>query len=1178
VTEPENQRRAVVDVEPSMKAKWQKLLDLIAGLFDISFALVMRALPEELEVFACSSHGDNTFTEGQKLRRNSDLYCEAVLSCGHEVIISNALKDARWRNSSGALSGMIAYLGFPILWPNGDVFGTICVQDKKERVFTTHQEDMLALSATAIGDSLKALLDRHQLKSEMEHQALAAAALRESEERFRKFFQLSPAAVMITAMKDGRIIDANDACLTLFGYEKAEVLGKTVTEFALYGDPAERDEMMKRIRRDGMLRNFITHKKNRLGDVLELSLSIYKINIGDETCLISTLHNITETAALAKDLETANERLTLATSAANIGIWDWDIKQNELKWDERLRRIYDAEDQTLPGSIETWLRRVHPEDRARCEAELAATLDGAMPYAVQYRIIMPDKQIKHIQSFGQVIRDGAGQPVRMIGVNYDITEKMQAYELLHASETRLLRAQAMAHVGNWEFDPVKKQFWASEEGFKIYGIKDEAPYAPARTIQGAVLSEDRPMMDSALEKLLKGAAPYDVQFRIQRHDNAQMRVLHSVAEVERSANGAPLLVKGVVQDITDLVTAEERIRESERRYKALFENTSAVHLVIDITTGNIFDANNAAASYYGYSATQLTRMNVTGLNSLPIEQVLAKLRLAYSGTRSYYETLHTLSDGEVRHVAAFGGPIDIDGKQYAHYVIHDITDRKLAEEKLKASEARYRNLFHNNAAVQIIIDSDTGEIYDANGAACVYYGLSLDELQNKKMWDLNPVGEDLIRNNMSSTHLKGTNYSMAKHRRGDGELRDVEIYCVRVDLDGRSLVHAIVHDITERKRAEKALVESEQRFRLFVENAPDSVFVQTKGQFAYINRKTVDMFGAGSEQDLIGQNVPDHFAGDFRETVKERIRTLNEKGQAVPLKEEMIIRRDGSLLDVEVSAVPFRYNGESGALVFMRDISERKRMEKEQELMAAQLQQKQRLESIGTLAGGVAHEINNPVTGIINYAQLIAESAEDNKQVSEYSSEIIHEGQRIAEIVSSLLKFARQEKRTHSMAQITDIIEGTLSLTRTILRHDQIALEVDVPEGLPGIKCRSQQIQQVLMNLITNARDALNARYKGFHDNKKISIRCRMFEKLGRRGLRITVEDHGIGITPDVMDKIFDPFFTTKPRDEGTGLGLSISHGIMREHHGELYFDTMPSEFTRAVMELPVDNGWDIAQ
>ena len=120
---------------------------------------------------------------------------------------------------------------------------------------------------------------------------------------------------------------------------------------------------------------------------------------------------------------------------------------------------------------------------------------------------------------------------------------------------------------------------------------------------------------------------------------------------------------------------------------------------------------------------------------------------------------------------------------------------------------------------------------------------------------------------------------------------------------------------------------------------------------------------------------------------------------------------------------------------------------------------------------------------------------------------------------------------------------GTLSLTRTILRHDQIALEDNIPDGLPSINCRSQQIQQVLMNLITNARDALNAKYKDFDENKKITISSDMFEREGRRWLRLTVEDSGTGIAPDVMEKIFNPFFTTKSRDKGTGLGLSISHG-----------------------------------
>ena len=200
---------------------------------------------------------------------------------------------------------------------------------------------------------------------------------------------------------------------------------------------------------------------------------------------------------------------------------------------------------------------------------------------------------------------------------------------------------------------------------------------------------------------------------------------------------------------------------------------------------------------------------------------------------------------------------------------------------------------------------------------------------------------------------------------------------------------------------------------------------------------------------------------------------------------EQIVRRDGTTVDVEVSAVPFIFNGLDGALVYMRDITERREYERNKDELEMQLRQKQKLESIGTLAGGVAHEINNPVNGIINYAQLIIDDAEA-EHLKAYSEEIIHEGQRVAEIVKNLLSFARQEKQSHSPAQISDIINQTISLIRTVIRHDQITLEMNIPEGLPNIKCRSQQIQQVIMNLITNARDALNAKYNGFHEDKEL--------------------------------------------------------------------------------------------
>jgi len=159
---------------------------------------------------------------------------------------------------------------------------------------------------------------------------------------------------------------------------------------------------------------------------------------------------------------------------------------------------------------------------------------------------------------------------------------------------------------------------------------------------------------------------------------------------------------------------------------------------------------------------------------------------------------------------------------------------------------------------------------------------------------------------------------------------------------------------------------------------------------------------------------------------------------------------------------------------------------------------------------------------------------------------------------------------------MNDSVDDTLSVVRTIIRRDQITLEVDVPDDLPKIKCRSQQIQQALMNLLINARDALNERYPEHDPDKIISVTARTFEKEGQQWVRTTVEDHGGGIPAEIRDRVFEPFFTTKDRTKGTGLGLSISHGIVQDHHGELRVECEPGESTRFHIELPVDNGWSL--
>ncbi len=235
------------------------------------------------------------------------------------------------------------------------------------------------------------------------------------------------------------------------------------------------------------------------------------------------------------------------------------------------------------------------------------------------------------------------------------------------------------------------------------------------------------------------------------------------------------------------------------------------------------------------------------------------------------------------------------------------------------------------------------------------------------------------------------------------------------------------------------------------------------------------------------------------------------------------------------------------------------------------LRQSQKLEAIGTLAGGVAHEINNPVNGIMNYAQIIKDRLEGKDEtLEEFAGEIIHETERIAVIVKNLLSFAREEKEEFLSARMCDIIEGVLSLMRTVIRHDQIELEVHVDEDLPELKCHSHQLQQVIMNLMTNARDALNKKYPDDHDSKKMEVAVQAIARDGQPWIRVTVTDNGCGISDDIRLRMFDPFYTTKSHHEGTGLGLSISHGIVKEHGGELTAESQIGEGTQFYLDLPI--------
>jgi PAS domain S-box-containing protein len=256
-------------------------------------------------------------------------------------------------------------------------------------------------------------------------------------------------------------------------------------------------------------------------------------------------------------------------------------------------------------------------------------------------------------------------------------------------------------------------------------------------------------------------------------------------------------------------------------------------------------------------------------------------------------------------------------------------------------------------------------------------------------------------------------------------------------------------------------------------------------------------------------------------------------------------------------------NGETNStLLLARNLTE-------EEVVRAEAVRAAQLAAIGELASGIAHEINNPINGIINYAQILLDDPDD-PETGDNLQNIISEGKRIAGIVSNLLDFARRRTEALAPSHVDKIVTNSLQLVIHLLKKDGISCTIDIGAELPELLCNEQQLQQVVLNMISNARYALNKRYALPCPEKKIEITGKMHREGNTAMIRLTFTDYGVGIPAEIRDRIFDPFFSTKPKGEGTGLGLSISHGLIRDHNGKICVRSKIGEWTSFIIDLPL--------
>jgi PAS domain S-box-containing protein len=534
-------------------------------------------------------------------------------------------------------------------------------------------------------------------------------------------------------------------------------------------------------------------------------------------------------------------------------------------------------------------------------------------------------------------------------------------------------------------------------------------------------------------------------------------------------------------------------------------------------------------------------------------------------------------DGTWRWILRRGKAVtqDADGRALRMIGTHiDITDHKHAEEAQRASEAKFRLAFQTSPDSINLSRVHDGMFLDANEGFTKTTGYTREEVIGKTSLELNIWDDPEDRRRLiAALEREGFVENMEARFRGKDGRIIIGLTSARVlRIDHEDVLFSITRDITERKLAEDALRESEERFSRFFRASPvcTSITRLSDGQFADVNDAFLGSFGYPREE-VIGQNPSKLGIWACPEDRAKMIHMLQEQG-AVQDLETRFRRKSGEIRDVSVSAEVIEVAGQQYILGLTHDITERRRAKEEKEKLEAQLSQAQKMESVGRLAGGVAHDFNNMLGVIIGRAEMAMGQDVSTDKLQHNLKEILKAGLRSADLTRQLLAFARKQTAIPKILDLNDTISGTLKMLRRLIRE-----EIDL-FWIPGldlwkVKIDPSQVDQILANLVVNARDAISSVGVITLRTENVVIddsnRAETPESIPGEYVLLTVSDTGAGMSKEVRENIFEPFFTTKELGKGTGLGLSTVYGIVKQNDGFIYVASEPGKGTTFKIYLP---------
>ena len=770
-----------------------------------------------------------------------------------------------------------------------------------------------------------------------------------------------------------------------------------------------------------------------------------------------------------------------------------------------------------------------------------------------------------------------GQTQCVIGTAIDITERKKTEQALRESQRDLNRAQAVAKTGSWRLDMTRNVLLWSDETYRIFGI----PNGKAMTYESfltAVHPDDREYVDQKWQAALRGE-PYDVEHRIVV--DGEVRWVRERSELELNKDGVLLGGFGTVQEITEIKEMREKLEEYAKHLEDIVKERTANlraaslyarslieasldPLVTISAEGKITDVNRATEDVTGYSREQLIGSDFSDYFTEPekarsgYKQVFTEgyvrdypLAIRHKSGKIVYvlydATLYKNESGEIQGVFA---------------AARDVTERMQTQEKLRAAALYARSLIEASLDPLVTISAD-GKITDVNKSTEEVTGCSREELIGSDFSSYFTEPEK-ARAGYEKGFIEGfvKDYPLAiRHRSGKitNVLYNATVY--RNEAGGIQGVFAAARDVTEREKAQMRIREQAE----LLDKTHDAITVRDLDNcIRFWNRGAQRLYG-WTEVEAVGKKANELFYKKETPASIEIRQTVMEKGEWTgELKQ---VTKDGKEIIVQSRLTLMRdKKGEPQAILGINtDITEKKKLE-------AQMLRAQRMESIGTLASGIAHDLNNVLTPIMLSLQLLHTLSKD--EATRKTLDILEKNvQRGADLVKQVLLFAKGaggERKPIQIKQVIDEIDRIMKETFP----KSIETRKDISPDLWTISGGATQLHQVIMNLCLNARDAMPNGGNLEISARNIRIdeaysRMHIDAKIGKY-IIINVTDNGVGIAPEIREKIFEPFFTTKERGKGTGLGLSTAMAIVRSHGGFINVYSEVGKGTTFNIYLPV--------